>query len=149
MDETYDLETSIRELVLSDRLAVLSTCAADHPHASLIAFCASHDLKHVGFVTLRASKKYRNLASNPRAALLIDNSVNREADFHEAAAVTVTGQARELSGDERAEWSGRFVDRHPYLKEFVASPSCAVFVIEVERYRLVRRFQYVMEFVPR
>lgn len=148
MDETYDLETFIRQLVLSDRLAVLSTCAADNPHASLIAFQASGDLKHMCFVTPQTSKKCQNLVSNPRVALLIDNSTNREADFHEAAAVTVNGQARELSGKERTEWSGRFLDRHPYLKEFVASPSCAMFVIEVERYRLVRRFQYVMEFVP-
>jgi nitroimidazol reductase NimA-like FMN-containing flavoprotein (pyridoxamine 5'-phosphate oxidase superfamily) len=148
MDEAYDLESFIRQLVFSDRLAVLSTCAADNPHASLIAFEASNDLKQMYFVTLRTSKKYCNLASNPQAALLIDNSTNREADFHAAAAVTVTGQARELAGQERTEWSGRFVHRHPYLKDFVASPSCAIFVIEIDRYRLVRRFQNVMEFVP-
>lgn len=148
MDKDHDLEAFIRQLVLSDRLAVLSTSKGDVPHASLIAYCATTDLKRLCFVTLRASKKFQNLACNSRVALLIDDSVNMEADFHEAAAVTVTGQARESAGTESEEWAGRFVDRHPYLKDFVASPSCAVFIVEVECYRLVRRFQSVMEFVP-
>ncbi|MHC4795354.1 MAG: pyridoxamine 5'-phosphate oxidase family protein [Planctomycetota bacterium] len=142
------MESCIRELLTSNRLGVLSTCAKDRPHASLVALLTTNDLKFILFATLRSTKKYENLISNSHVAMLIDNRSNEDYDFHEAAAVTVTGRARELHVNERAEWSDLFLSKHPHLKDFVESPNCALFIVEVERYRLVRKFQQVMEYVP-
>jgi phosphate:Na+ symporter len=38
-----------------------------------------------------------------------------------------------------------YLAKHPMLKDFVQSPSCALLQIRVETYYLVRRFQNVME----
>jgi hypothetical protein len=97
---------------------------------------------------MRSTKKYENLSSDSRVAILIDNRANEDYDFHEAAAVTVTGRATELHTKERTEWSDLFLGKHPHMKDFVESHNCALFIVEVERYRLVRRFQHVMEYVP-
>lgn len=148
MRHPQDTEQCIYRLLTSRRLGVLSTCLAGKPHASLVAYLATGDLGHILFATSRSTKKYENLASNSEVAMLVDDSVDEERDFHEAVAVTIAGQARELAGEERDSWSARFLEKHPHLQGFVESPTCALFMIDVERYRLVRRFQHVMEFVP-
>jgi hypothetical protein len=47
------------------------------PYASLMAFAATDDLKRLLFATERNTRKYANLVSNPRAALLVDNRSNQ------------------------------------------------------------------------
>jgi len=38
-----------------------------------------------------------------------------------------------------------YLEKHPYLKDFVNSPSCAFLKLTVKTYYLVRRFQNVVE----
>ncbi len=135
----------IARLLGGQRLGVLSTCHGQDPHASLIGFAATADLRRIVFVTPRATKKHRNLSHCSRAALLIDNRNNRLADFHEACAVTAEGQVEEPQGSEREEALRLFLERHPHLAEFAHSPSCALLVIAVASYRFVNRFQHVVE----
>ena len=40
----------------------------------------------------------------------------------------------------------QYLDKHPYLEEFVHSPSCEFLAIHVQRYILVERFQNVTEY---
>jgi hypothetical protein len=64
-------------------------------------------------------------------------------------AVTATGRATLLEeGAERRRWAGRLVARHDYLRRFVASPSCALFRIEIGRFFHVVRFQEVSQWRP-
>jgi len=144
MDATREVEDAVRQLVGDQKLAVLSTHGAAGPHASLVAFAVSEDLQHLHFATPRTTLKFGNLLEEPRVALLIDSRSHRPADFHEAAAVTVTGTARELDAGDRALALPRYLGRHPHLEGFVHAPSCALVEVRVERYRLVRRFQNVM-----
>jgi hypothetical protein len=63
--------------------------------------------------------------------------------------VTVTGHATQLAEDDaRREWSLRIGARHPNLREFLKSPSTAVFRVDVCRYFYVARFQEVTQWVP-
>ncbi len=62
----------IRELLVSQRLAVLSTQDHGQPYINLIAFAATDDLKYLYFATNRATRKYANLMADSRASLLID-----------------------------------------------------------------------------
>lgn len=145
MDDTL-LET-IRTLLREQRLAVLATSAAGHPYTTLVAFAASGDLRHLLFATHRATRKFANLAHDHRVTLLVDNRTNRPEDFRRAAAATALGTAREVDAGERSALLEAFLTRHPYLKEFVSSPGCALFQVSVERYGLVQRFQEVVEVV--
>jgi len=146
---SYPEETisALRALFASQRLAVLATREEDgQPYANLMAFAASDDLRTLLLVTGRATRKYDNLRAEPRVALLIDNRSHQASDIHEAAAVTVLGDAEEVSGEERERLLTTYVAKHPHLEAFASSPSCALFQVRVRSYYLVRRFQEVTEF---
>ena len=145
MSEESELEQLIRELFESQKLAVLGTQNEGQPYANLVAFAPSHDLKSLYFVTARATRKYANIEADARVTVLIDNRSNQDSDFAQAAAVTATGTARELVDSRRDEVLAIYLAKHPMLKDFVQSPSCALLQIRVETYYLVRRFQNVME----
>ena len=145
MGEDLDLLGKIRELLLLQRLAVLSTRNAEQPYSNLICFVASDDLKHILFATTRSTRKYANLMREARVALLADNRSNDPADTFRALAVTALGVARELEGDEAEQARRTYLARHPHLEEFVSSPSTAMLRLDVEKYILVRRFQDVTE----
>ncbi len=151
MTEAVEVKRILTELFASQRLAVLATLAAEEPrrpYANLIAFAATADLKEIVFATTRATRKFANLAAEPRVALIVDNRSNRETDFGEAAAVTILGTAAEVLGPERERYQAIFLARHPYLRDFVTAPTCALLRVRVEKYILVTRFQEVHEVIP-
>lgn len=140
-----DLSKKIRELLDSQRFAVLATNQDGQPYASLVAFLFSEDLRQLFFATIRASRKFTNLQNDPRVSLLIDSRSNGHVDFREAEAVTAFGQVRELVGLERQEVVTAYRERHPYLQGFVEDPDCALLQVTVGKYALVNQFQNVME----
>jgi len=148
MTDIAEVWATIRALLESQRLAVLSTPDHIQPYSNLVAFAATPDLKYLLFATTRATRKYANLLANRRVSILIDNRSNEAADFAEAAAVTVLGQAEEMQGTELTQLLPLYLGRHPYLRDFVTSPTCALFRVSVERYILVTRFQDVREIIP-
>ena len=79
------LEQKINKLLAEQCLGVLATKDQDgHPYASLIAFAGNPDHSELYFVTPRATRKFVNISHDRRVALLINNTVNQPADFHEA-----------------------------------------------------------------
>ncbi len=135
----------ISELLNSQRLGVLATSASGHPYTTLVAFAESDDLSEIFFATHRSTRKFANLSGDDRVTLLVDNRSNRPDDFRRAAALTAFGTAREVPAGERGTLEAVFLAKHPFLKEFVSSPGCALCRIAVQRYGLVRRFQDVVE----
>ncbi len=145
MNERAGLIPGLTHLLKSQRLSVLSTHNAGQPYASLVSFAATPDLMHLLFATTRSTRKYANLTSDSRAAMLVDNRSNEEGDIHSAMAATATGVVGEISRTERREALPLYLEKHPYLKDFVNSPSCAFLKLTVATYYLVRRFQNVVE----
>ncbi len=78
-------------------------------------------------------------------ALLVDNRSNKDTDFHRAIAVTALGKAEEAKESERDRFLKLYLAKHPYLEDFVMSPTCALLKISVDKYHMVSRFQNVME----
>ena len=145
MEKTSQLKEFMRDLFSSQRLAVLATQSKRQPYGNLVAFVATNDLRHLLFATTRATRKYSNISENPRVAMVIDNRSNQEADFHQAAAVTATGVVKEVEGSEKEILLRLYLSGHPYLKDFVSSPTCALLRMNVETYYVVRQFQNVRE----
>ncbi len=146
MNDLQSVRSAIESLFADQRLAVLSTCGADgHPYASLVCVVAEADLAGIHFATTRATRKFANLAAEPRAALLVENSRNRQADIYEAMAVTAIGTVQEVDGAAAETIRALYRQRHPQLEAFVAAPSTALLRLAVKRYYLVNRFQKVME----
>ena len=145
MEDSEKIKAHLRQLFDIQKLAVLATHQSGQPYASLVAFAASQDLKHLFFATPRTTRKFANVNADARVALLVDSRSNREVDFHEAMAATATGEVRELTTVERRAHTALYLKRHPHLEEFVASPSCAFMQVAVHCYYLVRQFQKVVE----
>ena len=145
MHDISRLKKRLEELLQSQKLAVLATHNQGQPYGSLVSFAATKDLKQILFATTRSTRKYANLKKDTRVALVIDSRENRETDLHKAMAVTVTGKAEETGPGEKEVYSGIYLEKHPYLKDFLKSPTCSLLRIDVDTYYLVRRFQEVSE----
>jgi hypothetical protein len=148
MVDSGEIQSKLTELFSSQKLAVLSTQYEGQPYASLVSFVAADDLKYLLFVTGRGTRKYANLAADSRAALLIDSRSNRESDLQQAIAVTATGIVDEMQGADRERLVDLYLAKHPYLAEFVNSPSNAFLGLKVESFIMVSGFQNVVVFHP-
>ena len=145
MEPSEEIRSRLRDLCISQKLAVVSTQSEGQPYASLVAFAASDDLRHIFFVTARTTRKFANLTKDARVAVLINSSVNRESDFHDAVSVTVTGTAEEIEDAERNKVLTLYLSKHPYLEDFAQAPTCAVIRVTTKSYYMVKNFQTVME----
>ena len=141
-----DVRQKVASLLTGEGLGVLATTDPDgHPYASLIAFAGNPDQTELYFVTPRATRKFTNLTHDRRVALLVNNSINQPADFHKAVAATILGNARLLDDESRSRVLNIYLEKHPYLKQFAVSPSCAMFAITVTGVTMVQKFQSVSE----
>jgi nitroimidazol reductase NimA-like FMN-containing flavoprotein (pyridoxamine 5'-phosphate oxidase superfamily) len=145
MEPTQEIRDRLTDLCNSQKLAVVSTHSGGQPYASLVAFVASDDLRHIFFVTARTTRKFANLTKDPRVAVLINSSTNAESDFHEAVSITATGIAEEIKDSERQGILKIYLSKHPYLVDFAKSPSCALIKVAARSYYMVQNFQKVME----
>jgi nitroimidazol reductase NimA-like FMN-containing flavoprotein (pyridoxamine 5'-phosphate oxidase superfamily) len=145
MQAAGDIRPLLRDLLNRQRLAALATHRDGQPYANLVAFAASDDLRFLYFVTPRSTRKFGNLQGDCRVALLVSSSRNQETDFHEAAALTVLGSAAEITGPEKEAAAKRYIEKHPYLEDFVQAPTCAFVKVQVRTCILVKNFQQVME----
>ncbi len=141
-----ELKQILTDLFKEQKLAVLSTHNKEGPYSSLVAFAFTEDLKYILFATTRATRKYANMTDNSSVSLLVDNRSNDDEDFYRAVAVTATGKAVEVEDFEKEGLLNIYLDKLPYLKHFVTSPTCALLKVTVKTYYIVNRFQNVMEF---
>lgn len=144
-----DLPERIERLVQGEPFAVLCTQGDGQPYGSVIAIAASEDLRRLAFCTAKATRKSRLLEACQRVALVIDDRSKHGDDTRRISAVTATGRATRLEpGPLYAQWREALHARHPYLGDFLASPSCSIFLVDVVRYFHVVRFQEVSQWVP-
>lgn len=144
MNDSLRLE-EVRILLESQYLGVLATSGLHGPHASLVAFASSLDLRTLVLATPMSTRKYANMLSDPRVALLVDSRSNQSSDFHAATAVTAYGQSRVVLKEKELELVHLYLDKNPHLVEFVHAPSCALVSITVDRFSQVSLFQQVVE----
>lgn len=148
MSQAAPRRTTIAELLETQRYGVLATQGPREPHLSLMAIAATDDLAHLIFVTERDSHKYANLQAHERAALLIDDRANQRSDTEEAVAITAVGPIEEVEPGDMQEALDIFLGRHPQLREFATSSSCALLRMNVEVYSVVSEFQRVERLQP-
>jgi heme iron utilization protein len=145
LKEKQQIKKILSGLYTSQKLAVLATHRKGQPYGSLVAFAAASDLKSLVFATTRATRKFANLEADPRVSMVLDNRSNRVVDFRKAVAATALGRAGEARGKEREKLAAMYLAKHPHLKDFVNSPTCALVKVRVEVYYVVWRFQNVFE----
>jgi heme iron utilization protein len=148
MIKKHELLDQIRSLLQAQNCGVLATHGSQYPYATLVGYAASQDCREIIFATIRDTRKFNNIKKTPNVSLLIDSRKNQVNDFQDAQALTVLGSARELDGTLKNDYLALYLDKHPYLKEFVTSPNCSLIRVSVAKYILVDHFQNVMEYTP-
>lgn len=146
--QAVNVPASIGALVRGQPFAVLCTQGSGQPYGSVVAYAINEALDSAVFATGRATRKYNLLTACDRVALVIDSRSVYPDRLMKVEAITATGHAVELSGDDRGPWATRLVACHPQLRSFVESPSTALFRIDITRYLYVTRFQEVHQWVP-
>jgi nitroimidazol reductase NimA-like FMN-containing flavoprotein (pyridoxamine 5'-phosphate oxidase superfamily) len=134
MKSPDDLRQTLKDVFAAQRFCVLATQGQGQPYGSLVAFAETDDLKQLVFATSRDTRKFSNLISEPRVALVIDSRSNSESDLKNAVAVTALGSVHEAAGDQRERLARVYLAKHPDLAEFIGSPEVAVCSVEVADY---------------
>jgi heme iron utilization protein len=140
-----EVKNDLIKLLRAQPLAVLSTQQEGQPYASLVAFASNDDLTRLYFATARSTQKFANILKDSRVAMLIDNRSNNPADFQQATTVTATGKSVEVAPEKRNGVLELYLAKHPYLKNFVDSPTCALCEVHVGAYFVCSNFQNVVE----
>jgi nitroimidazol reductase NimA-like FMN-containing flavoprotein (pyridoxamine 5'-phosphate oxidase superfamily) len=144
-----DVGESIRRLMASQPFGVLCAQGWGQPYGAVVAFAYDPEVSALAFSTAVATRKFRLLEESSHVALVIDSRSVHPEDVMKVEAVTVTGLAVLLAEPEaRRDWARRIGERHAYLREFLKSPSTAVFRVNVLRCFYVTRFQEVTQWVP-
>ena len=94
MDKTQAIQQRLRELFESQNLGVLATHSSGQPYASLVAFYATEDLKHLFFVTPKTTRKFENLKADhiPEATALIETGDKITVDGYLGIVTIGTGE---------------------------------------------------------
>ncbi len=139
----------VEKLLGTERFAILCTQGLAQPYASIVGFAASKDLKCIYFSTPKTTRKYRFLTRCSKVAIQADNRSHFQKKFMSIESVTAIGKAAEIKGrKEYLQIAALLQKRHPYLKSFFHSPTCALIRIRVLRYLHVSRFQEVGQWIP-
>ena len=143
--EHDELRTRIKLVLASQLYGVLSTQGEDGlPHASIIAFASADDLCSIVFATPKNTRKHRNMLARAGVAFFIDDRRENREELMQVVGIEATGQAAEMTGDQRQTYRSILLAKHPQMAGFVDSPSSALIRIAVKAYDMVDHFQHVL-----
>lgn len=128
----------VKEMLLDNTLCVLCTASEGFPYCSLMTYVLSEDLKTVYMVTVRESRKYRNLMENATVSILVDN--RQRIDFHSderIASITFEGVHKSLNSIESEGARNLLADRHSELHEILKNPDGVIFGVELKTFLLL------------
>lgn len=128
----------------SSRFAILATEGAGQPHASLIAITMVGSYRQLIFATYRATRKFSNLAINRKVAVLFEAGNSDKPGLPRTQVITAFGNAKEVLREDR-DWAlNAHLIRHPDLESFLSSEDCALILVTVETYQIVRGIDNVI-----
>lgn len=122
----------ITGIVRSGNTCVLATASDNRPHCSLMAYSTDDECGELYMLTLRDTKKFKNLSNNPEVSILIDTREDNSWDRSvQTSALTVEGTAREVTGSEIGSVKAILLKDHPNLKELTDQPDCAILRVKI------------------
>ncbi len=130
------MNEKMKSLIKHNEICVLATAGSQGPHTSLMGYLASDDGAEIYMVTKEDTLKYRNIQSEPRVSVLLDD--RRAGDPGELCALTISGRA-EVVGDTRAEAEllARFTAERPHLCRIASDPGSKVLRVRIKKLQLL------------
>jgi len=144
MNQPMPIRKVVEPALQSSRFGVLATEGEGQPHASLIAITPVESCRQLVFATYRSTRKYRNLAHNGKVAILFDVGNTDRTGLQKSYVITAFGYAKEIVIEENDLTFSAHLKRHPDLGPFLSSPDCALILVRVEAYQVVRGIDDVM-----
>jgi len=120
--EIDDQKKKVLDFIKSKRLAVLSTLGTHgFPEAAVVGISELEDLSLI-FGTFNTFRKYKNIKTNPRVALVIgwDNHITLQYE----------GIATELTGDEKKKAEQVHIHKLPNSQKFAELPEQCYFKVK-------------------
>lgn len=146
-DET--IQSEIKNILLSESFAVLSTQGDGQPFSSLITYACSEDFKKIIFATPLATRKFDLISKCSKVSIMVDTRSSNPESINDINAITVTGNALIAEDNqEKALYLSLLIKSHPYLESFVKAPTTGIIAVNVDKYFYVRKFQEVIEWNP-
>jgi hypothetical protein len=142
--DPVDLRHKIGDVLLHQKFGVFTSITpSDSPHPSLVAFIASADLSWIVFATPLKSRKIQFLDRHPSVSFFWDSRHNVAEDVQTAVTITAFGRAEIPKLDTIPELKRQYLARHPYMEDFVESPSTTLVIVHVNQFEVVSQFQTV------
>lgn len=128
----------VKDVLQDNTLCVLCTATRGNPHCSLMTYTLGDTLRMVYMVSLRDSRKYKNLLENPNVSLLVDNRQGlRFPSEDRVVSITFEGVFQHLDEDESARVSSRLANAHRELDEILRNPDCVIFGIRLTTFLML------------
>ncbi len=143
MNDKIQIIEHIADILKDNKYAVLATEGDGQPHASLIAVTWLNGFRQLVFVTYRGTRKHFNLTKNGKVAVFVERGSNDISLFQEKSVLTAYGHAEEIVLAENTEIFQAHLERHPDLLFLSQSKDCALMLIKVDKYQVVRGIEDV------
>jgi thioredoxin-dependent peroxiredoxin len=143
------LTKSLSKILNDQKYGVLATQKDGEPYGNLVAFAATPDFQMILFITSKNTRKFQNIKSNPKIALLIDNRSNQIKDLQNATAITIIGESKEASAKDKSALKKLYLTKHPNLKEFVSAKDTAIVQMIVSKYIIVSGLDNIVEMIAK
>ena len=134
------MQDNIKILIHNRRHCVLATSAGDVPYCSLMAYTTDNTGTRFFMVTLRNSRKYKNIVDNPRVSLLIDS--REVSPRSNQKALTIEGVCAAIKSEEkRKAVQAKLLGVHPHLSEFISHPKAEILCVRIHSFLLLHGLQ--------
>jgi nitroimidazol reductase NimA-like FMN-containing flavoprotein (pyridoxamine 5'-phosphate oxidase superfamily) len=128
----------IKALVQKNDICVLATVSNGVPHCSLMSYVPDEVTLEIYMLTLRQTKKYRNLLENPAVSILIDTRVGASLTPQETMALTINGTFQKIPENDRHEKALKhLLKRHPHLETFAQDPDAELIAVRIRSFQLL------------
>ena len=148
MENDTVTKEAIRTILETQFFAVLAAVQEEKPITNIVAFIVSNDLKEIVFATPVHTRKYDAILTNGNISLFVDTRTNTLTDIAETVGISAQGECRVVSGECRADWMVKYIEKYPNLNGFLHDVSTALICMSVARYMVVSSFQKTSEINP-
>lgn len=130
----------IKAFAKEKNICTLATVADGKPYCSLMAYVTDENCEEIYMVTLRNTRKYKNLTENPAVSLLIDE--REKSPRSGAKALTVEGLLAKIESEaKRKKIQAKLLRVHPHLADFINHPEAEILCIEISSFLMLKGLQ--------
>lgn len=148
MNKKKELLNIIKIIMEKQLFAVFSSSGPEGLHSVIVSFAVSEDLKELLFFTPRQTRKFKNILSDSRVALFVDNRSNEIIDIQRTIGIEVIGEASEAEDGSFSDCLNLYKKKYPEMSDFTTAETTAAIRVTIDRFEVVQHFQNITVLEP-